>query len=597
MRCPNCGNENPADYVFCDECGARLQNVGGAAAEGAGTPAATLTSAPIGGDSSGSQHSGGLGSSSSAGEISAIGSAGGATSSGNLGSASGFDSADLNSGTIAGADTANNSGSFSSSGDNGSTSEYSMPAGSASAGEPMAQSGSGSEDTDGSQASGASSGHTHEDSLIPSYDANPLQSQDDHASMGHSGAGGGDSSPTPSTEDTVASAPSDTDNSAATQDDAGTDQGDTSMPGVVPMVGSYSDSESSSTSSGMGTSGGMTSSGTSAGGGGGSSAALTYLNNAEQAISQGDWSGFGQAMHNLRSYLQSQGSSSTGAGMQSPSMGSTSPASDMGAGSGSAGSGLSSAGTSDSFGNSSGSYTSGTSGTLGTMGTSGSMGGVGASGTSGTSSSDSDLSGMGMSAGGGMASGPMPAGMTSGPMPSDMSSGSMSSGVASMPSGPMSGDSGMQSGPMSGSGSDAGSMSGGDSGVATLEPAAEAGTLGSEAAPQTPEAEVTMARLVMIATGAELPLPDQEEILVGREDPSSGIFPDIDLTPYGGEDGGVSRRHSRLLHIGDDYFVEDLQSTNYTKLDGQRLPAHVRERLEDGARLDFGRVATIFRRS
>ena len=109
--------------------------------------------------------------------------------------------------------------------------------------------------------------------------------------------------------------------------------------------------------------------------------------------------------------------------------------------------------------------------------------------------------------------------------------------------------------------------------------------------------EAGMARLVVISTGAELSLPEQEEITVGREDPSSGIFPDVDLTPYGGEDGGVSRRHARLLHIGDDYFVEDLQSTNYTKLDGQRLPAHVRERLEDGARLDFGRVAVIFRRS
>ncbi len=105
-----------------------------------------------------------------------------------------------------------------------------------------------------------------------------------------------------------------------------------------------------------------------------------------------------------------------------------------------------------------------------------------------------------------------------------------------------------------------------------------------------------LSRLVVIATGAEMPLPQQEEITVGREDPSSGIFPDIDLTPYGGEDGGVSRRHARLLHIGNDYYVEDLQSTNYTKLDGQRLPARVREKLEDGARLDFGRVAMIFRR-
>ncbi|MFL5735391.1 MAG: zinc-ribbon domain-containing protein [Chloroflexia bacterium] len=118
----------------------------------------------------------------------------------------------------------------------------------------------------------------------------------------------------------------------------------------------------------------------------------------------------------------------------------------------------------------------------------------------------------------------------------------------------------------------------------------------AEPAYATPGANVG-ARLVVISTGAEMPLPQQEEITVGREDPSSGIFPDIDLTPYGGEDGGVSRRHARMLHVGNDYFIEDLQSTNYTKLDGQRLPARVREKLEDGARIDFGRVAVIFRRS
>ncbi len=117
------------------------------------------------------------------------------------------------------------------------------------------------------------------------------------------------------------------------------------------------------------------------------------------------------------------------------------------------------------------------------------------------------------------------------------------------------------------------------------------------AAPTNGATESAMARLVIISSGAELPLPDQEEITVGREDPSSGIFPEVDLTPYGGEEGGVSRRHARLLHINGDYFVEDLQATNFTKLDGQRLTAHTRERLEDGARIDFGRVATIFRRS
>jgi hypothetical protein len=128
---------------------------------------------------------------------------------------------------------------------------------------------------------------------------------------------------------------------------------------------------------------------------------------------------------------------------------------------------------------------------------------------------------------------------------------------------------------------------GADVGAATIAPATGASA----------GAATMLARLVVISTGAELPLPDQEEITVGREDPSSGIFPDVDLTPYGGEEGGVSRRHARILFIEDEYYVEDLQSTNYTKVDGQRLPAHIRERVEDGARIDFGRVAVIFRRS
>jgi pSer/pThr/pTyr-binding forkhead associated (FHA) protein len=130
-----------------------------------------------------------------------------------------------------------------------------------------------------------------------------------------------------------------------------------------------------------------------------------------------------------------------------------------------------------------------------------------------------------------------------------------------------------------------------------MDQAASQAAVGGVAASTNGASENMMARLVIISTGAELPIPDQEEIMVGREDPSSGIFPDVDLTAYGGEEGGVSRRHARLLHINGEYFVEDLQSTNFTKLDGQRLPAHVRERLEDGARIDFGRVATIFRRS
>ena len=38
MRCPNCGNENPDDYTFCDECGAKLTAEGGEAASMSAAP-------------------------------------------------------------------------------------------------------------------------------------------------------------------------------------------------------------------------------------------------------------------------------------------------------------------------------------------------------------------------------------------------------------------------------------------------------------------------------------------------------------------------------------------------------------------------------
>ena len=72
------------------------------------------------------------------------------------------------------------------------------------------------------------------------------------------------------------------------------------------------------------------------------------------------------------------------------------------------------------------------------------------------------------------------------------------------------------------------------------------------------------------------------------------VFPDVDLTPYGGEEGGVSRRHARIFRQNGQYFVEDLHSTNYTKLDGDRLQPRTPEPLHNGARLDFGKVAMVF---
>ena len=115
------------------------------------------------------------------------------------------------------------------------------------------------------------------------------------------------------------------------------------------------------------------------------------------------------------------------------------------------------------------------------------------------------------------------------------------------------------------------------------------------AAPAPASGAAPAPRLVM-DEGKDLLLPtDKPEIIVGREDPISGIFPEIDLTPYGGETGGVSRQHARLNHSAGQWTVTDLNSTNYTRVDGAKIEPNVATPLKDGVRLQFGRVAMTFR--
>ena len=99
----------------------------------------------------------------------------------------------------------------------------------------------------------------------------------------------------------------------------------------------------------------------------------------------------------------------------------------------------------------------------------------------------------------------------------------------------------------------------------------------------------------MQATNASLLFPPgKTEIIVGREDPVSGVFPDIDLTDHGGDEGGVSRRHARIFVQGDQVFIEDLNSTNYTYVNQQRLTPGQPQPLNDGDEVRLGRVKLNF---
>ncbi|HID65246.1 MAG TPA: FHA domain-containing protein, partial [Anaerolineae bacterium] len=104
-------------------------------------------------------------------------------------------------------------------------------------------------------------------------------------------------------------------------------------------------------------------------------------------------------------------------------------------------------------------------------------------------------------------------------------------------------------------------------------------------------------RLVVAGTGAEFDLSGKAEVLVGREDPVSGVFPDVDLTPHGGEEGGVSRRHAKITMSGNQWLIEDLNSTNFTFVNNQKLNPGMPQPLNDGDQIRLGRVVLTFQTS
>ena len=109
-----------------------------------------------------------------------------------------------------------------------------------------------------------------------------------------------------------------------------------------------------------------------------------------------------------------------------------------------------------------------------------------------------------------------------------------------------------------------------------------------------PRTALAPAQLVVAATGVGLPLPNAPQAIVGRADPVSTFYPDVDLTPYGALEQGVGRRHMRLFVQGGQIMVEDLDSTNGTLLNGQKLLPRQPQPLRNGDQLQLGRLALRF---
>jgi serine/threonine-protein kinase len=87
--------------------------------------------------------------------------------------------------------------------------------------------------------------------------------------------------------------------------------------------------------------------------------------------------------------------------------------------------------------------------------------------------------------------------------------------------------------------------------------------------------------------------------LIGRSDPQSNIFPEVDLTRYD-PSTKVSRRHARIWRQGETYLVEDLGSVNGTVVFNRtnekpaRLAPHQPQVIQSGDRIRLGETLLHF---
>ncbi len=117
---------------------------------------------------------------------------------------------------------------------------------------------------------------------------------------------------------------------------------------------------------------------------------------------------------------------------------------------------------------------------------------------------------------------------------------------------------------------------------------------GSRDQRDTKKIEQLRPRIVVIADGATFDLDGKTEFVIGRADPTCDLFPDIDLTTHGGEEGGVSRVHARLRRDFGAWMVEDQKSVNFTFLNKQRLEPYTPTPIKAGDELRLGRVVLRF---
>ena len=113
----------------------------------------------------------------------------------------------------------------------------------------------------------------------------------------------------------------------------------------------------------------------------------------------------------------------------------------------------------------------------------------------------------------------------------------------------------------------------------------------ASATPQ-PQPETAVYGALVPTDGPPLALT-APDLIVGRSDPQRGHRPDIDLIAMDPAQT-VSRRHARFVRRGAQFFVEDLNAFNRTRLNGAPLVPHQEAELHSGDIVRLGNVELRF---
>jgi len=84
-------------------------------------------------------------------------------------------------------------------------------------------------------------------------------------------------------------------------------------------------------------------------------------------------------------------------------------------------------------------------------------------------------------------------------------------------------------------------------------------------------------------------LAGKSEYTIGRATDDQPVVPDVDLTPFGAYDFGVSRLHATIT-VGDLITLTDMGSINGTLLNGREILPHSSHTLVHGDMLTLGKM-------